>query len=453
MVNKQKSNAVTQEVLPERELTELEKNPRLALVGEGKDITYVSEEQSFISKLYTLTTTNTLRYWLLLSPCIALGVHYSSVMAFAISYGLLFGFTELLYFFYETSYFDTACTVTHSYDFCSYFTDKPNQKGLDLGFVYCNGDYKKSCYQAQLDKFDHVWDMLGLEPGMHVIDVGCGFGDWMSYAKDRGVNIIGINFTESHVQQCRARGLEVVQTDWKAIPHNKKLQKILYGRADAVTLFDTIENHVDSRWAGNIAKCDEIYGSLFEMVGNFMKPDSKCKRVWNCCIHSNWNIAHIRGSPLKMMKACIKDPPLIKSLFTMYILDRCHSGSYPDGVRDTLSVAANKAKMALVYRRDVTIDYYMTGVVYPAHFGTHVVKWNWERAGLAMYGMIAMPFWFHMYLWQYHQIWNYQFQANDIRSSMNRTYWSMWQIKDKNTIQEIKGEKQTLTENEIRKKA
>jgi hypothetical protein len=34
---------------------------------------------------------------------------------------------------------------------------------VDLGFNYYNGDYTKSPRQAQLDKYEHAFDLLGIQ--------------------------------------------------------------------------------------------------------------------------------------------------------------------------------------------------------------------------------------------------------------------------------------------------
>jgi 2-polyprenyl-3-methyl-5-hydroxy-6-metoxy-1,4-benzoquinol methylase len=58
---------------------------------------------------------------------------------------------------------------------------------------------------------------LNLEPGMWVIDIGCGCGDWLDYLHSKGMNVVGINITGVQVEVCRSRGLDVVWINWKDI--------------------------------------------------------------------------------------------------------------------------------------------------------------------------------------------------------------------------------------------
>jgi SAM-dependent methyltransferase len=79
---------------------------------------------------------------------------------------------------------------------------------------------------------------------MRVLDCGCGCGDWLDWLREQGIEGTGVNITENQVEYCRSRGLDVVLTDWKRIPESKLLQDRLYGRYDAVTLWDTVEVHI-----------------------------------------------------------------------------------------------------------------------------------------------------------------------------------------------------------------
>jgi cyclopropane fatty-acyl-phospholipid synthase-like methyltransferase len=63
----------------------------------------------------------------------------------------------------------------------AFFNDSLFGQGIDYGFNFYNGDYSKSREKAQSDKFEFAIKQLNLEPGMWVIDIGCGCGDWLDY--------------------------------------------------------------------------------------------------------------------------------------------------------------------------------------------------------------------------------------------------------------------------------
>src|SRR5206468_11447400 len=54
-----------------------------------------------------------------------------------------------------------------------------------------------SLEEAQEEKFDLVARKLGLEPGMRLLDVGCGWGGMaMHAAKHYGVSVVGVTLSE-----------------------------------------------------------------------------------------------------------------------------------------------------------------------------------------------------------------------------------------------------------------
>ena len=80
--------------------------------------------------------------------------------------------------------------------------------------------------QAQEEKFDLVCRKLGLEPGMRVLDVGCGWGGFaMHAAQHYGVDVIAVTLSEQQArwgqQAVRDAGLEgqidIRHSDYRAV--------------------------------------------------------------------------------------------------------------------------------------------------------------------------------------------------------------------------------------------
>jgi hypothetical protein len=60
--------------------------------------------------------------------------------------------------------------------------------------------------QAQEAKLDLVCRKLGLQPGMRVLDIGCGWGSFMGFAAERyGVRCVGITISEQQAELGRQR--------------------------------------------------------------------------------------------------------------------------------------------------------------------------------------------------------------------------------------------------------
>jgi cyclopropane-fatty-acyl-phospholipid synthase len=66
--------------------------------------------------------------------------------------------------------------------------------------------------EAQVAKIDLLCRKLGLEPGMRVLDIGCGWGNFAEYAsRTYGVSVVGLTVSkeQAHLARERCRGLDV----------------------------------------------------------------------------------------------------------------------------------------------------------------------------------------------------------------------------------------------------
>ena len=71
-----------------------------------------------------------------------------------------------------------------------------------------------SLEEAQEVKLDLVCRKLGLQPGMRVLDVGCGWGSFVLHAAERyGVNVVGITLSTEQAEFVRKRVAEAGLTE------------------------------------------------------------------------------------------------------------------------------------------------------------------------------------------------------------------------------------------------
>lgn len=127
-----------------------------------------------------------------------------------------------------------------------------------------NGDFSLSLDEAQQRKYDFVIDQLGIKSGSKVLDLGCGWGDWLKYIRDTvGANGIGVNLSDAQTAACIETGLEVYLKDARYIkPEN-------FGMFDAVTAFGSFE-HVASVKDFLNGKQDEVYNDYFKHIFNLL---------------------------------------------------------------------------------------------------------------------------------------------------------------------------------------
>lgn len=90
-----------------------------------------------------------------------------------------------------------------------------------------------------------------LKPEARMLDVGCGSGDFLAAAKERGLWPVGIDVSEDGAQICRDKGFDAVAGNF--------LTEDLGKEFDAVTMWDVIEHLRDP-------------GEFFERTGAILRP-------------------------------------------------------------------------------------------------------------------------------------------------------------------------------------
>jgi cyclopropane-fatty-acyl-phospholipid synthase len=88
---------------------------------------------------------------------------------------------------------------------------------LDESMTYSCGIFSRGANtlaEAQRTKLELVAGKLDLEPGMRVLDVGCGWGSFaMHAAREYGVHVVGITLSELQAERARARVAEAGLTE------------------------------------------------------------------------------------------------------------------------------------------------------------------------------------------------------------------------------------------------
>lgn len=318
---------------------------------------------------------------------------------------------DVLYYAVGVAWFDPSATIRRGYQVGAVLSDSLHSQGLDYGFNFYDGDFSKDRAQAQQDKFEHAWKQLRLQPGMRLMDVGCGCGDWLAWVRSRGVEVMGVNITPEQAAICRSRGLDVIVGDWKVLARDEAEMTRLEGRFDCVTFWDTVEHYVPMQHRAADDKRDEIYTDMFRFAARLQKPDSPAGRVFISCLHMRQTLAETRSA---------RD--LLRKVGFAYLLDKFHSGCYPSASRDCL-VRNARPWFHLAERKDTTMDYYMTSVLEPSHFGRLKFRWTAARVAYLAWLVVADPFWLHRYAWLVVEDWMAQFDRDDINRSAVVHYW------------------------------
>ena len=136
------------------------------------------------------------------------------------------------------------------------------QTGDFSGAMY-NGDFSLTLEAAQRQKHQFVADSLNIGPGSTVLDLGCGWGPFLMYAKSRGAEGRGVTLSQAQAAACRRNGLQVDIRDCRTI------RPADYGTFDAVVSIGSFE-HFCSIEQWQAGQQDAVYSDFFQTVADLL---------------------------------------------------------------------------------------------------------------------------------------------------------------------------------------
>ena len=344
---------------------------------------------------------NSITYLVIIALSITLAVMYHPL--YILLWPGILLIDDILYFGFAWSIFDSEIAIQRGYQFGDVMLDDQTGAGIDLGFNLYDGDLTKSLDQAQTDKWNFMFEKLQLKPGDRLIDVGCGYGDWMNYARSRGVEVIGVNISPGQAQVVKDKhGIEVIVRNWKDIPATPELREKLYGQFDAVTFMDTVEHYVPSKYRKSDKIQGQVYGSMFEMAWNLLKEDAPANRVFISCLHMT------------------NGPKTIQDNFACYLQTRFHSGYYPDG--DMGLIRWGEHAFTELERFDKTEDYRITSVLEDRHFGSPKFRWSIKRFLNVLLLFFIDPHHLHKHMEFATEAWMWHFGPDAFNPEYNNDY-------------------------------
>ena len=78
---------------------------------------------------------------------------------------------------------------------------------LDAQFIVLTDD--KSIETATSDKYDRIIELLNVNEGHRVLDVGSGLGDFLAHLEQRDIEAVGLTISPDQQRICNRRGLDV----------------------------------------------------------------------------------------------------------------------------------------------------------------------------------------------------------------------------------------------------
>ena len=149
---------------------------------------------------------------------------------------------------------------------CSFVFARNKPELKELEFYYSNYSYNKDYYVSDvtLKRYQNI--LKGFEPFRktnRLLDIGCGNGDFLMAAKEKGWDCTGVEFSPKAVEICKRKGLSVFEGGLKTV--SEQLTEY-----DIITSFEVIE-HINTplEEIGLIRKHLRIGGLLYLTTPNF----------------------------------------------------------------------------------------------------------------------------------------------------------------------------------------
>ncbi len=119
-----------------------------------------------------------------------------------------------------------------------------------------DGDFSLTLEQAQARKHEYIAEQIGIGPGHRLLDLGCGWGALLNFARARGAEGVGVALSSAQVASCRRHGLDVHLRDARTVDRET------FGPFDAVASLGAFE-HFCSPDSYRDGRQEEIYSQLF----------------------------------------------------------------------------------------------------------------------------------------------------------------------------------------------
>ncbi len=135
----------------------------------------------------------------------------------------------------------------------------------DFSGAKFDGDFSLSLEEAQRRKHEYVAEEIGIGPGRRVLDLGCGWGPLLDFARSRGATGVGVTLSSAQAAACRRHGLDVRLADAREVGRES------LGGFDAIASLGAFE-HFCSPEEHEAGLQDRVYSDLFERVADLL-PD------------------------------------------------------------------------------------------------------------------------------------------------------------------------------------
>ncbi|MEA2329906.1 MAG: cyclopropane-fatty-acyl-phospholipid synthase [Thermoleophilaceae bacterium] len=135
----------------------------------------------------------------------------------------------------------------------------------DFSGAKYDGDFSISLAEAQRRKHEYIAEQIGIGPGRSVLDLGCGWGPLLDFARREGATGVGVTLSAAQAAACRRHGLDVHLYDARRVTRER------FGSFDAVASLGAFE-HFCSPEEHGAGLQEDVYRALFTRIASLL-PD------------------------------------------------------------------------------------------------------------------------------------------------------------------------------------
>ena len=156
-----------------------------------------------------------------------------------------------------------AAAIRHHYDVSNAFYRLVLGPSMTYSCAVFH-DPAESLEQAQANKYELICRKLGLEPGMRLLDVGCGWGGMVLHAAaNHGVRAVGVTISKRQAELAEKRVVEAGLSDLVDI-RTQDYREVADGPFDAISSIGMFEHVGEARLA-----------EYFQRLGSLLKPGGR----------------------------------------------------------------------------------------------------------------------------------------------------------------------------------
>lgn len=192
--------------------------------------------------------------------------------------GLVRRFEQLRFWLQRNSKSQARKNISYHYDLGNDFYGLWLDDTMTYSSALFEQDAQLSLEAAQIAKYKSMVDQMGVKPGDHVLEIGCGWGGFAEYAaKERGLKVTGLTISEEQFNYAKQR----IENAGLSGVVNFKLQDYRdeRGRYDGIASIEMFE-----------AVGEQYWPTYFDAVRERLKPGKAATLQIITVDHARWDV-------------------------------------------------------------------------------------------------------------------------------------------------------------------